>query len=536
MNSVVSFLIATKHQNKVQFGLWLVCFLALLAASSWFMLRELNASMNTDVSRALETYTKVRSAVVETLDIMDRQLTADPCSADYAAQQRRVAFLPDGMNELFFFESGKIICTANNGLLPTPIDLGEPDIVPSNPFTVTLWVNRNLDALGLTGLRGSFAVRGNHGMVVPATPIPTGISKWLEFEVVLRAPDGRWWHTSGASGLYVQGLAESNGPFGLRNGALTTIQCDVAGLHCLAARATLGQLLVVGGAVFGLSLVVCGILAAWLSSKIYAQLARRWSFESRFLRRFQSQGVTCAYQPLLNLEKDLVTGCEVLARWRDVDGTLIYPDRFIPIVEKHGLTQPFTRLIVACAHAELLPLVPMGKRMQVNFNIFPQDLDAAVLLDIFAPFLSSASRFDLTIEIVETGALELDTAQGEIERLRDAGVHIYIDDFGAGYSSMHTLAGLSVDGVKLDRNFAMAPDESVMARMLDHAIDMVQDSGRRVVVEGVETAARLAALKACGKVHFAQGYYISRPLDRDAFARFLADRGPRPSARPRLVA
>lgn len=536
MNSVVSFLIAAKHQSKVQFSLWLVCFLALLAASSWFMLRELNASMNNEVSRALETYTKVRSSVVETLDVMDRQLTADPCSADYATQQRRIAYLPDGMNELFFFEHGKIICTANNGLLPKPIDLGEPDIAASNPFTVTLWINRNLDALGLAGLRGSFAVRGNHGMVVPATPIPTGISKWLEFEVVLRAPDGRWWHTSGEPGLYAQSLAQSNGPFGLRDGALTTIQCDLAGLHCLAARVTLGQLLVVGGAVLGLSLIVWAILAAWLSNKIYAQLARHWSFESRFLRRFQSQGVACAYQPLLDLDMDLVTGCEVLARWHDVDGALVYPDRFIPIVEKHGLTKPFTRLVVDRAHAELLPLVPLGKRMQVNFNIFPQDLDAAALLDIFAPFLGSASRFDLTIEIVETGALELDTAQVQIERLREAGVHIYIDDFGAGYSSMHTLAGLSVDGVKLDRSFAMAPDESVMARMLDHAIDMVQDSGRRVVVEGVETAARLAALKACGKVHFAQGYYISRPLDRDAFARFIAERGPRPSARPRLVA
>ncbi|KRA95109.1 hypothetical protein ASD83_20045 [Devosia sp. Root685] len=536
MNSVVSFLIAAKHQSKVQFGLWLICFLALLAASSWFMLRELNASMNSDVARALETYTKVRSAVVQTLDIMDHQLTAPPCSADYATQQRRVAFLPDGMNELFFFEHGKIICTANNGLLPKPIDLGAPDILPSDPFTVTLWINRNLDVLGLTGLRGSFAVRGNHGMVVPATPIPTGISKWLEFEVVLRAPDGRWWHTSGEPGLYAQALAESPGLFGLRDGALTAIQCDPAGLHCLAARATLGQLLVVGGAVLGLSLLVCAILAAWLSSKIYAQLARHWSFESRFLRRFQSQGVTCAYQPLLSLKTDRVIGCEVLARWRDVEGTLIYPDRFLPVVEKHGLTQTFTRLIVECAHAELLPLVPLGKRMQVNFNIFPQDLDAATLLDIFAPFLGSASRFDLAVEIVETGALELDTAQGEIHRLRDAGVHIYIDDFGAGYSSMHTLAGLSVDGVKLDRSFAMAPDGSVMARMLDHAIDMVQDSGRKVVVEGVETAARLAALKACGKVHVAQGYHISRPLDRDGFARFIAERGPRPGSRPRLVA
>lgn len=536
MNSVISFLIAAKHQNKVKFGLWVVCFLALLAASTWFMVRELNASMNTEVARVLETYTKVRSAVVETLDIMDSELTAAPCSAEYALQQRRIAFLPDGMNELFFFEHGKIICTANNGLLPKPIDLGPPDIVPGNPFTVTLWINRDLDALGLTGLKGSFAVRGNHGMVVPATPIAAGASKWLEFEVVVRAQGGRWWHTSGAPGLYVQGLDESNSVFGIRNGAMTTIQCDTAGLHCIAARATLGQLLVVGGAVVALSLIVCVMLAAWLSSKIYARLARHWSFESRFLRRFQARGVVCAYQPLLHLEKDLVTGCEVLARWRDVDGTMIYPDRFIPIVEKHGLTKPFTRLVVERAHAELLPLVPAGQRLQVNFNIFPQDLEAAALIEIFAPFIGPASPFDLAIEIVETGALEIDTAQGEIERLRDAGVRIYIDDFGAGYSSMHTLAGLSVDGVKLDRSFAMAPDGSVMARMLEHAIDMVQDSGRRVVVEGVETAGRLAALKGCGKVDFAQGYYIARPLERDAFAPFLAERGPRPSARPRLVA
>jgi EAL domain-containing protein (putative c-di-GMP-specific phosphodiesterase class I) len=75
-----------------------------------------------------------------------------------------------------------------------------------------------------------------------------------------------------------------------------------------------------------------------------------------------------------------------------------------------------------------------------------------------------------------------------------------------------------------------------MARMLDHAIDMVQDSGRKIVVEGVETAGRLAMLKAEGKVDFVQGYYVARPLEREAFARFLLDRGPRPGARPRLVA
>lgn len=536
MNGIISFLIAAGNQNKVKAVLWVVCFVTLLSGSVWFIFRELHVSMDGEVARVMQTYTRVRTNVLSTLDIMDQQLTADPCSAEYAAQQRRVAFLPDGMNELFFFESGKVICTANNGLLPKPIDLGAPDILPAGGFSVSLWLNRNLEELGLGGLKGAFAVRGNHGMVVPTTPVEATTSKWLQFEVVIRAQDGRWWHASGEPGLYAASITEPDGPMGLREGTLTTTQCDPAGLHCVAARTTIGQLLGLGGVVAALSLMVCGIVSAWLSSKLYTLLARRWSFESRFLRRFQSRGVTCAYQPLLDLQKDLVTGCEVLARWHDVDGTMIYPDRFIPIVEEHRLTQTFTRLIVERAHAELLPLVPLGKRMQVNFNIFPRDLSAAALLDIFAPFLAPGSRFDLTIEIVETGALELETAQGEIERLRAAGVQIYIDDFGAGYSSMHTLAGLSVDGVKLDRSFAMAPDESVMARMLDHAIDMVQDSGRKIVVEGVETAARLGELKASGKVHFAQGYYISRPLDRDAFARFIAERGPRPSAKPRLVA
>jgi sensor c-di-GMP phosphodiesterase-like protein len=291
-----------------------------------------------------------------------------------------------------------------------------------------------------------------------------------------------------------------------------------------------------GGAVIGLTILVSGIIAAWLSGKIYGLVATYWSFKSRFLRRFQSHGVTCVYQPLLDLQEDLVTGCEVLARWRDVDGTMIYPDRFIPLVEQNGLTEAFTRLIVNRAHEDLLPIVPAGRRLQVNFNIFPQDLRADLLVSVFEPFLRPNSPFDLVIEIVETGEIDLGAAPAEIDQLRAAGARVYIDDFGSGYSSMHTLAGLSVDGVKLDRSFAMAPDGSVMARMLDHAIEMVEDSGCKIVVEGVETAARLSALKAGGRVDFAQGYYVSRPLECEAFARFLAERGPRPSARPRLVA
>src|SRR5690606_2547396 len=101
----------------------------------------------------------------------------------------------------------------------------------------------------------------------------------------------------------------------------------------------------------------------------------------------------------------------------------------------------------------------------------------------------------------------------------------YIDDFGTGYSNMQNLAALSVDGVKLDRAFAMAPDNSMMAQMLGHAIEMIHATGRVMVVEGVETAERLALLRQMqARVDFVQGYFISRPLDIEAFAAFLKPR------------
>jgi EAL domain-containing protein (putative c-di-GMP-specific phosphodiesterase class I) len=92
---------------------------------------------------------------------------------------------------------------------------------------------------------------------------------------------------------------------------------------------------------------------------------------------------------------------------------------------------------------------------------------------------------------------------------------------------MQNLAGLAVDGVKLDRAFAMAPDNSMMAQMLRHAVEMIEETGRVMVVEGVETAERLALLRGMqARIDFVQGYFIARPLDIAGFAAFLNENAP----------
>jgi EAL domain-containing protein (putative c-di-GMP-specific phosphodiesterase class I) len=143
------------------------------------------------------------------------------------------------------------------------------------------------------------------------------------------------------------------------------------------------------------------------------------------------------------------------------------------------------------------------------------------LIEVFRLFDKHPHHVDLAVEIVESEDLAIEAAQRSIEALARAGIRTYLDDFGTGYSSIHHLAALSLEGVKLDRAFAMATDGTLMAQMLPHALEMMQRTKRLTVVEGVETEERLKALRATSLVDFVQGYFIARPLDIERFAQFL---------------
>jgi sensor c-di-GMP phosphodiesterase-like protein len=264
-----------------------------------------------------------------------------------------------------------------------------------------------------------------------------------------------------------------------------------------------------------------GFYAIWPATVTRRWLNTYWSLEARFRRNLDAGSVICAYQPILDLRTGDISAVEVLARWRNADGSVVPPDQFIDLIAKVGKTLAFTKMVVDRAHAELSEALPQDARLQVNFNIFTSDLDSEKLAGVLSAFDTSRDRFDLALEIVESDAL-LDNAHAEIEALARRGIRTYMDDFGSGYSSIHRVASLAIHGVKLDRSFAMAPQESLMARMMVHALDMIGSTGRQIVVEGVETQDRLDLLIAYGRVAYAQGYLISRPLSIERFAAFLA--------------
>lgn len=536
MTRLLTILISAAHQKGLRASLFVVCFAALLATASWFIFEQVQQNMRQETARALSGFEQLRANVLGTFDQMDQRLTAAPCGPAFMDELRRIAFLPDGINELLYAPDGMAVCSVNLGIFPQPIALGEPEVVTQGPHRIAFWLDRDLSFLRLEGMTASIARRGNFAMVVPTPSLPMTTPRWLDMELIVRSADGRWWHRGGTSGLYVESLERARNAIPFLSGPQYHLRCDTGGVHCLVSRAQLSDLFALGFAAVALAVVVCAVLAAWLSQQAHGLIAQHWSFETRFLRRLGPDTIECVYQPLLHLKRDTIPGCEVLARWRDIDGKLVPPDKFLPLIEKHGLTEKFTTLVADRAHKDLSQHLPTGRRLQVSFNIFPRDLKAEALLTTFAAFLAPGSPFSLLFEIVETEKIQLETAQGEIERMRGAGVRIFIDDFGAGYSSMRNLGTVPVDGVKIDRSFAMADEDTVLLRMLDHAIDMVVASDRMVVVEGIESKARLDALRASGKVDYAQGYFISRPLDIAGLVAFLNTNGPRPSSRPRLVA
>lgn len=523
MAKIVRIFISERYRRLAVGIVWLGAFCLSLGLIALYAGDKVVASMAERSGGAVAEFLKTRASVETAFAALATEVTAEPCSPEFLRQLRRVAYVPDGINEFLYMPGNAVACTASGQIFADPVDVGAPDGLVDGG-SVAVWINRDLTFLGLDGLTGSIVRKGDMAAVVFSLPIASGDFPLLDYEVVLLSADGTPWRRAGDPGIHEAYLAAAAAglPFNYSGGYLHHRVCDPRMTYCVASRLPVLPIMAVEKTRVFFALLGSTLIASWIAFLADAFVRGYWSFEARFLRHLDEESIVLAYQPLTDLRTGAVIGCEVLARWRDVDGEIVQPGQFIGIVERRGLTERFTGIVAARAFAELDAVVPPGHRLEISFNIFPRDLDAALICRLFAPFEAARHRFDLVMEIVESESVRLDEAHREIEALRAAGIKVYIDDFGSGYSNLANIAELSVDGVKLDRSFAMAPDGSVMAQMLGHAIEMIRTTGRTMVVEGVETAERLALLRAtAARGDRAQGYHIARPLDAEAFASFL---------------
>ncbi len=248
------------------------------------------------------------------------------------------------------------------------------------------------------------------------------------------------------------------------------------------------------------------------------------------LRRALARGeFVLHYQPQFELAGGHVIGVEALLRWQHPEEGLIPPGRFIAVAEDSGLIVPIGEWVIqeACRQAMawrsagLPPLVMAVNLSAVQFRRgeIEQTIARALQSSGFAPQL-------LELELTESILIQdTESVLGSVRQLKQLGVKLSIDDFGTGYSSLSYLKRFDVDKLKIDQSFirdlARDPDDAAIVRAI---VQMGASLNLRTIAEGVEDAATLAFLRgiACDE---AQGYHLSRPMEAQAFARFMAQPG-----------
>ncbi|GAB3280493.1 hypothetical protein GCM10027297_18570 [Parahaliea aestuarii] len=231
------------------------------------------------------------------------------------------------------------------------------------------------------------------------------------------------------------------------------------------------------------------------------------------------------YQPQLHLERQRISGCEVLVRWHCPERGTVPPDEFIPLAEEHRLIAPLTKQVILKSCTELGEVDLLGSTLdRVSVNISAQEFTDRDFLPQMQALLGDLSslRPYLQLEITERAALlDMKRSIHYIRSLREQGLRFSIDDFGTGYSGLSMLRDLPVDELKIDRSFIVdLNSQPRSAAIVSAVVGLADVFGLSVVAEGVETDGQLEALRRC-RCEEVQGYLIAPPLDIQRFQAFL---------------
>jgi diguanylate cyclase (GGDEF)-like protein/PAS domain S-box-containing protein len=251
----------------------------------------------------------------------------------------------------------------------------------------------------------------------------------------------------------------------------------------------------------------------------------RQSIEESLRHALERQEFVLHYQPKINLRTGEITGAEALIRWIHPIRGVVSPAQFIPVAEDCGLILPIGQWVLreACKQARAwvdagLPTATMG--VNISSMEFRDDNFLESVFEILKE--TGLDPRSLELELTESVLMKrAESAVSVLKTLRARGVQIAVDDFGTGYSSLSYLRKFPIDALKIDQSFVRqittAADE---ATIVTAVISMGRSLKLRVVAEGVETQEELAFLQAhlCDE---AQGYYFSRPVLPQHFARLL---------------
>ncbi|HET9077914.1 MAG TPA: EAL domain-containing protein [Acidimicrobiales bacterium] len=232
------------------------------------------------------------------------------------------------------------------------------------------------------------------------------------------------------------------------------------------------------------------------------------------------------YQPIVDARTGTPVGSEALLRWQHPGVGLLGPDHFIDYAEDSGLIIPLGGWVLHTALRQSAAWRRAGRCSRVAINVSALQLTGSDIVAIVSDTLhaTGAEPGSISLELTESAVMaDLDRATATIEALKSLGVHVGMDDFGTGHSSLSHLARLPFDFVKIDRSFIRDFDRDARtAAMIESITTLCRALNLPAIAEGVETEEQRHHLQRLG-VPYLQGFLFGAPAP------------PSESASPRLA-
>ena len=222
------------------------------------------------------------------------------------------------------------------------------------------------------------------------------------------------------------------------------------------------------------------------------------------------------HQPQIDIDKNAVDGSEVLLRWKHKYYGFIAPEIFIKLAEDTGIINELTLWVVSKACCDLEEIINLGYTdYNVSINISGKDISEPSFLTNIKKIISqydiplSSLTFELTESVMVNDFNHLSQIMNELASM---GIHVAIDDYGTGYSSLLYISQLPFHELKIDKSFVMNLENSERdLTIVRTTIEMAKNLGLKIVAEGIESKAIEAILKRHG-CSIAQGYYYQKPI------------------------
>ncbi|MBS8263018.1 EAL domain-containing protein [Mesobacillus boroniphilus] len=259
----------------------------------------------------------------------------------------------------------------------------------------------------------------------------------------------------------------------------------------------------------------------YFSTGMNDQALVRLELESYLRKALQKDEFHLCYQPLMDLKSGEIICTEALIRWQHPHLGLVSPAQFIPLAEETGLIEEIGAWVLTTACVQTKAWQQNGfPNLGISVNVSAYQFQQHAFIGQVVEALET-SQLDpgyLSLELTESAMLkDIVYSISVMKSLQELGVKVSIDDFGTGYSSLSYLRNLPIDTLKIDQSFInnLHDDPSDIA-IVKAIITMGQGLSVKIVAEGVETYEQLNLLRDLD-CHYAQGYYIQKPLDIAAF-------------------